>query len=120
MMRLIPLSKKRFTGFLVLALTLFAATNSALGQVFTISTSASVTGFNSHVLESMTGWTGTVTPTTGVTSWDLRGTGTGGSVGRGTDLAGGTAGGWYGNGNIAFLGAIFFTAFTIFFATPIC
>ncbi|MFZ4583492.1 MAG: hypothetical protein ACOYM7_12650, partial [Paludibacter sp.] len=83
------------SGFKFLGILLFVllVSGKSLGQV-------NITD-NTTKTESLTSYLGT---STNPTNWDLLGSGT--SYGfRGTAQTTGTSGGWYGNGNISFLGS---------------
>lgn len=54
------------------------------------------------ITESFTGYSGTSTLPS---NWATTGTGTNGNTYRGTNQSGGTSGGWYGNGNMSYLGS---------------
>lgn len=67
-----------------------------------ISGQASINSLGTSVTESFTGYAGTSTLPT---NWTTSGTGTNGNVFQGTNQAGGTSGGWYGSGNMSYLGS---------------
>ncbi len=94
----------RSTGFVIALLLMFALPQRSWGQAISPSTTTTLTSTATNVLESLTGWVGTAT-TTGVTSWQLAGAGTTGNTLAGSNQSGGASGGWYGNGNISFLGS---------------
>ena len=102
-MRLYPQNKKRIFNYFAFFLSLLLVSDSIYGQLVTPTTTTSVSGFNTHVLENLNSYNGT-SSNAGITSWDLRGTDTRGNSGNGTNQSGGTSGGWYGNSNISFLG----------------
>src|SRR6476660_6906133 len=77
-----------FAGLAAVALLLLSSVS--FGQ-------ASITN-SSAVTDALTGYAGTSTPPT---NWTLVGS----ANYNGTNQTGGTTGGWYGNGNISFLGS---------------
>ncbi len=61
---------------------------------------------SSPVTETFTGFTGLSTPS----NWAIQGTGTGSTTWRGTNQAGGTTGGWYGDQSMSFIGTASITS----------
>ena len=104
--------KKNFTSFnwvrvygFLLGVGLFLLPRLGWGQAVTISSTASFSNFNTPVLESMTGFVGSSGSASNIPNWQLSGTGTSGNTLSGSTQSTGTAGGWYGNSNISFLGS---------------